>query len=65
MQSFPAEVSQDEYLRCTAILYRDPVHKFMFDDTGKLLFANAAATKASLHSTNGTLDREAHCAIKD
>lgn len=62
MQTFPPELSQDEHLRCTALLYRDPVHKFMFDDSGRLLFANAAATNASMHSTNGTKDGEAHCA---
>ena len=50
----PAKVGpHDVYFRHAAMLQRNPIHTFMFDNTGRLLVANEAAIRASLHSDAG------------
>ena len=47
-----------EHVRHAAMLQRNPVHTFMFDDKGTLLIANKSAIKASLHGKAGIASKE-------
>lgn len=47
-----------QHARLAAMLQRNPVHTFMFDDSGSLLFANKAAVRASLHGKPGIASKE-------
>lgn len=50
----PAKLGpHDAQFRHAAMLQRNPIHTFMFDNTGRLLVANEAAIRASLHSDAG------------
>ena len=55
----PAKLGpHDAQFRHAAMLQRNPIHTFMFDNTGRLLVANEAAIRASLHSDAGAQSKQ-------